>query len=392
MRTRKNDLLTEINIMRSMMGLRESRTLIMEQGIIGLAKAFMKSATELAVKSADNLMDEIMGGVGSMAAAARMKTMVDDLDVAVKAGDEVAMKAVITNLVNSADFGAGMATKLADDMFADTAADALNAVLTKRANSLKGGGLTDDAIRMQLKDDVATLLSGLPERLVSAAKTKADDAIKWGGKGETVVKSVTKDEVLASLAQSSTWRTFTQKFPEEIAAMTAKIEVLISAGAKTADEVSSVLIKQAAAKLKPTTWSRIKSIFVKYPKLSKGALWLIGLGILNYTAGEVGLWNKIKLFGCELWAGATDDDCKELKAALEDAEKELKQEQDQKKDDNNKTVTGKCDKTEADFKTWASTNVGTDNVTFNQTSCMGSVKDKDGNVIASFTWDGTAWK
>jgi hypothetical protein len=101
------------------------------------------------------------------------------------------------------------------------------------------------------------------------------------------------------------------------------------------------------------------------------------------------MWNQIKLFACDSWFGSGDEWCKDIRELIADMEQDVEKE-NKKEDENKPAVT--CDKTEADFKTWALANVSTDNVTFNQTSCMGSVKNTAGDVIATYTWDGTAWK
>ena len=116
---------------------------------------------------------------------------------------------------------------------------------------------------------------------------------------------------------------------------------------------------------------------------------IVLLGILEEAAGDVGLLTKLGAKVCQLVGGKDvsflwcDDWVNAVKAAEGDKSNTNTEEN---------TPAGTCDKTEADFKTWASTNVGTDNVTFNQTSCMGSVKNPAGDVIATYTWDGTAWK
>jgi hypothetical protein len=383
-----------------MMGLREKSMLITENAIIGLAKAFGKTAARHAddiVKVMDDFISTSAAG-GSVAAqrtmATRLKGLLDNLDSAVKVADEAGIKTAMRSILSDADFGASAATKIADDMFTDTADDAITAVLNKRASALKGRGLTDDAIKAQIKSDIDALLGEFPDTLKTAAKTKADNVINWGGKGATLAKELTTDDVFAKLGGNQTLQRFTSKFPGAIAEMTDVIDTLIAAGAKSADEVAATVISKAEKALKPSTISRLKALLIKYPTTSKVVGILIGVGILRAVAGASGFWNQIKLLGCDMIQGAADEDCQELRDLMDQMDEDLKEKNKERKEvkkDENKPA-GNCDKTEADFKTWASTNVGTDNVTFNQTSCMGSVKDKDGNVIASFTWDGTSWK
>lgn len=396
---RNENLITEINIMRSMMGLKEKSMLITEGAIVGLVKAFGKTAARHAddvTKILDDFISTSAAG-GSLAVqrtmATRLKGLLDNLDSAVKIADEAGIKAAMKSILGDADFGATAAVKVADDMFADTADDAITAVLNKRASALKGRGLTDDAIKAQIKSDIDALLGEFPDALKTAAKSKADNVINWGGKGTTLAKELTSDDVFAKLAGNPTWQRFTSKFPGAIAEMTGVIDTLIAAGAKSADEVAATVLKKAESALTPSVWSKFKALLVKYPTASKVAGFLIGVALLRAAAGAAGFWNQIKLAACDIIQGAADEDCQEIRDLMEEMDRDLK-EKDKERKENKKEEnkpTSKCDKTEADFKTWASSNVGTDNVVFNATSCMGSVKDKDGNVIASFTWNGTAW-
>lgn len=397
MRTKKNDLLTEVNIMRSMMGLRENKTLIMEQGIIGLAKAFVKSATELAVKSADNLMDEIMGGVGSLAAANRMKTMVDDLDAAVKVGDEAAMKAVVTNLVNSTDFGAGITTKIVDDMFANTADDALTSMLTKKANGLKARGLPDAQILKALKDDVDNLLSGFPDRLVSAAKNKIDNTIKFGNTNP--IKVITVDDVLSKLGSRDAWAKIRAQDSALADELISEIDLLLKSGAKSADEVAETLIKNAEARLAPTPrerWLIFKKkhpYLVKYGKTVGGVL--LAYVILRIAAGKAKLPAKIyEVLFCDLFVpeGSNALWCEDVRSMINDLESQSNSNQ------NTNTSGGNCDKTEADFRTYLKkernytdldTNTAYGAIVWDQKTCSGSIMN--GDVQFTYNMDTKTW-
>lgn len=397
MRTKKNDLLTEVNIMRSMMGLRENKMLIMEQGIIGLAKAFVKSATELAVKSADNLMDEIMGGVGSLAAANRMKTMVDDLDVAIKAGDETAMRAVVTNLVNSVDFGAGITTKIVDDMFANTADDALTSMLTKKANSLKAKGLPDAQILKALKDDVDNLLSGFPDRLVSAAKNKIDNTIKFGN--TNTIKVITVDDVLSKLGSRDAWAKIRAQNSQLADELISEIDVLIKSGAKSADEVADTLIKNAESRLSASFKDRWKAFKLKHPYLAKygktvGGV-LLAYVILRISAGKAKLPAKLyELLFCDLFVpeGSNALWCEDVRSMINDLESQSNSNQ------NTNTSGGNCDKTETDFRTYLKnerkytdldTNTAYGAIVWDQKTCSGSIMD--GDVQFTYNMDTKTW-
>jgi len=394
---RNENLILEINTMRSMMGLREKSMLITESAIIGLAKAFGKTAarhTDDIVKVMDDFISTSAAG-GSMAAqrtmATRLKGLLDNLDSAVKAADEAGIKRAMKSILNDADFGASAATKIADDMFTDTADDAITAVLNKRASVLKGkGGLTDDAIKAQIKEDINALLGEFPDTLKTAAKSTADKVINWGGKGATLAKELTADDVFVKLAGVETWRKFTSKFPGAIAEMNDVIDTLIAAGAKSADEVVAIVISKAEKALKPSTVSRLKALLLKNPKTSKFVGILISLGILRAAAGASGLWNQIKLLGCDILFGAAGEDCQELRRLMTQMDKELEEKNKPKKEDkkNEDKPAGNCDQNLDTFKAYLTSQDGlsSDDATFDASTCTGFI---DG---MTFTYNTTSNK
>jgi hypothetical protein len=378
------NLITEINSIRSMMGLK-NKPLILENAIIGLAKAFTNFAARHAddvTKIFDDFLEVSVGGSGSLAAANRLKGLFDDLDNAVRTGDDLLIKRTVSNMLSSTDFGTSVSAKLIDDIFMDTSDDALKSVLTKRANSLKGQGVPDEVIARTLKEDIDNIFSDFPSPFINAVKTKLDNTISWGGKGSKLAKEVTADDVYAVLGQSEVWRKFTSKFPDALAEMRSTINTIIEGGARTADEVADVVIKQASSKLNPNIWKKIKSIAAKNPKTSKAILVLIGMGALRAFAGATGLWNQIKLYLCDFWFGSADDDCQEMKAAMEELEKEI-----DNNENNEENNTGVCDATLEKFKTYLD-NLGVDpsDATWDTNTCTGTVSGssfsyKDGQFI-----------
>jgi hypothetical protein len=355
------------------MGLKH-KSLILENAIIGLAKAFGTFAARHAddvTKIFDDFLEVSAGGSGSLAGANRLKTLLDDLDSAVRAGDDLLVKRTINSMLSDADFGVSVSKRLIDDIFADTADDALKAVLTKKANGLSGRGLTDDLIMKALKEDMDTIFSDLPSTFITAAKNKLDNTISWGGKGSKIAKDLDANDVYAVLGQSETWRKFTSKFPELRAEMDTVINGIIEGGAKTADEVANVVIKQAESKLSPTVWKKIKAIALKYPKTSKATLVLIGIGVIRYFAGATGLWNQIKLAGCDIIFGAADDDCQELRSELEQLEEEMKNKGNTEQENNN---NGVCDADLVKFKKYLEdSGIDATDATFDTNNCTGQV-------------------
>lgn len=390
------NLITEINIMRSMMGLKEKNMLITESGLIGLVKAFGKTAarhTDDVTKIFDDFLATSAGGSGSLAGANRLKGLLDNLDSAVKIGDDAAITTVMKNILNDADFGAAAATKVADDMFADTADDAITAVLNKRANALKGRGLTDDAIKAQIKSDIDALLGEFPDTLKTAAKSKADNVINWGGKGQKITKVNLEDDVFEKLAQSPVWRDVQAGFPDLFTKLKNRVKAMAAAGSKTSDEIVERIIKQAEDGMKPgfkkwwNGWKADNPNLFKYGTRSIGVLVL--LGIIEEAAGDVGLLKQLGAKVCQL-AGGKDVSflwCDDWVEAVKAAEDDDKNPDNTNKEEN--TTTGKCDQTLDSFKAYlTSQNFSADNATFDTNTCTGAV---DG---IGFTYDTTlkTWK
>lgn len=395
----QKSLILEINIMRSMMGLREKSMLITENAIIGLAKTFTKAAARHS-DDVGKIMTDFSTAVGTMSStgAKRLKSLLDNLDSAVKVFDDLAITAAVKNILEDSEFGASAATKIADDMFTDTADDAITSVLNKRASSLKGQGLTDDAIKNQIKNDIDALLGEFPDTLKTAAKSKADNII------DDVIKAA-KDKTAALVKQS-----------EEV---TAKLNKIIEDG-QDLDLVLAEMKVLDTYKRLPNDQKLFIDKFIKTAKASgrsngdiiieaetkiikfltdsaaaaaqKGELDLVGK--ITKTRAVLGALSPKTTFGWVVLIGGlfflTGGTIyglmgyfEKFKGTEEDYEKAK-----EKKDDE---PAGTCDKTEYDFKTWASTNVGADNVTFNQTSCTGSVL-LNGVVVSTYTWNGDDWE
>jgi hypothetical protein len=357
------NLLTEVNLIREMMGL-TPKNLILENIGLTLIKAFASSATKFAKMSANELATEL----GAVARSA--KSMFDDLARAVTTNDETFLKATITNITNTLDNTA--LTRLADDLLIDTGELAKS--IDRRVKALLGRNVSDDFIKKQIKDDLDNLLIDAPDKLKNTIKTQAENVVEAtikSVKGSTQVGTIiTADDVFTLLGQNPIWGKFRTKFPELMSDFENKINILIDAGAKTAKEVEDVIIKQAISKLKGSTWTNIKAIMIKNPKMTKIGLIIIGLTVITYGAGKVGYLNKVGMWLCDTFLGQTSETCQEFRAELEQAEEDLKQGKT-----NTTTTTGGCGKTLDDFKAWV-TSEGMDaaSSTWDENSCTGTVE------------------
>ena len=369
--TKKQDLLTEVNLMRSMMGLKP-KTLITEAIIpIPLLKSFAKTATKYASKSASEIASEL----GSVARTT--KSMFDDLDVAIKAGDQAGTKAMITNIVNTLDDNA--LRIIADDIFADTADDAVRSFVTKRVEALKGGGVTDDAIKQQIKNDLDILFDEVPDKLRFQIKNVSDnivnDVISKTAKISTNV--VTSAGVLGKLSKSQEWVNFINKFPELRSVFIQRIDDLIAAGAKSEDEVFSIIEGQASKKLKPSAWNKIKGFKAKNPTAYKVAIWVIGAGIASAIAGKAGILPKLGKWICEFLIGEDDEWCLTMfSSAYEET------------NDTEPMTSEGCDKTLDDFKNYIENTIGIDSsdATFDPSTCTGTILGE------RYKWNGNDWE
>ena len=367
---RTTDLLTEVNTMRGMMGLKP-KGMLMENLAITLLRAFAKTATKYAAKTAAEIGSELG------AAARATKNMFDDLDAAIKIGDEMAAKAMITNIVNTLDNNA--LRLVANDVLADTADDALRSVITKRTQALKAMGGADDAIKTQIKQDLDILLADAPDVLRTAIKDASDDIVKNAitGTARVTTNVVTSQGVLAKLSQSRNWAQLMDQFPELRIKFIKRIDNIIAAGAKSEDEVFAVIEGQVANKLKyKQFWAKVEAFKSTNPNTYKILIWTLGLGAGGAIAGGAGILPKISAWVCEKLIGDNDEWCvSAFSSAYEEGG-----------DTETTTPTGACDKTESDFVAWAESQFGTGgDPSFDSSTCTGTVYGDQ------YKWNGTDW-
>jgi len=276
------NLLNEVNLMRSMMGLAPKNLLI--EGIIpgSLLKSFAKTAVKYASKTAAEIASELG------ASAKGLKKMFDDLDIAIKAGDEVTAKAMLVNIMSSLDINA--VKIIAKDMLSDTADGALTAYITKRTNALKTGGMADDAIRNTVKNDIDTVLEGAPERLKSAVKDEADDIIN------TTLRAVKSSEDDAALyAKVMQEELELQKaIKDQFERVRLKIEGTPSFGKLTMSEKATVrkLLKEYSNKTPGQLTSEVEGYIAKIladPSRKGKFEWLVKFGEILRSPGPM-IW------------------------------------------------------------------------------------------------------
>ena len=355
------------------MGL-NSKTIITESIIpIPLLKSFAKTAAKFAIKTADGIASEL--GL----AAKSTKKMFDDLDIAIKSGDNVAAKSLVTNIVNNLDNTA--LTNLANDILSDTADDALMSVITKRTQSLKSAGMMDDAIRTQINKDLDILLDDIPDELKNAIKISANNITNKAIKNTSISTTgvITSNGILVKLSESPIWNKFMGKFPELKNTYLSRIDDLIDAGAKSEDEIFNILERQAAKELKPSVWQKIKGFKATNPKTFKFLIYAVGFGFAVKVAGKVGVLPIIGKSICELAIGKSDAWCVSLfSSAYEEGS-----------DTENTNLNGNCpgnskfiDEVKSAYgDNYDSTKLGD----FNDETCTGTY---DGT---QYTWNGTSF-
>lgn len=289
--TKKLDLLTEVNLMRNMMGL-NSKNLLSESIIPpSIINFFVKFST----KSANDIASILGTTIGK---ANTLKTMFDDLDVAIKAVDDVAIKATVINIVNELDNTTIM--RLADDILSDTGKGSLSDVIITKTRALKGAGATDDIIKQEVKKYLDTLLDELPNNLKNAIKTTSDNIIGTTIKGTTTTTLKTSDQiaddVFSELAGVPEWNLFMKENPSLRIEIKKTMDDLIKSGARDKDEVFVGMIKYMQRKTSPSLWKRWVNLFdnnigPKYGKkvrlLTQTILFLILTGGLAAWSGRL---------------------------------------------------------------------------------------------------------
>lgn len=389
MKTEK-PLLVEINIMRSMMGLREKSMLITENIIVGLAKSFAKTAARNSDTAAKIMSDFLTAGSKmDLIGAERLKGFLNDLDIAVKEVDDLAITSAVKNILEDSEFGASAAAKIADDMFDDSAADAITSVLNKRASDLKGSGLTDAAVKSQIKNDIDALLGAFPDTLKTAAKSKADGIIN------DVIKAA-KDKTEALLKRNEEVKTIRNKQiadGQDLDSVLNEMKVLDTyqllpnnqklfidkwvKKAKASGDQNGDIILEAQEKIikfltDSTTAATQKGDFDLVGKITKTRSVLDALSPKTTFGWVVLIGGLFFLTGGTIYGfmGYMD----KFKGSKEDYEKAKG-----KKDDE---LTGTCDQTLDSFKAYlVSENYGVDGATFDTNECKGVID------AVEFTYD-----
>jgi hypothetical protein len=389
MKTKDINLLTEINVMRSMMGLKE-KTLITEQPVpVTLANTFLKSSAKYLSKSADEIA-QLMSI--PLAKARNMKTWFDDLDVAIKNGsDDIIKKSLYNIFANSKP---AVINRYVDDILSETGTDTLVGELTKRAKSLKAQGVADDAIKAQLKTDIDDVLEGLPDSIKNPLKDKVDNIFKTATAGVASTSKVvaSADGVFSKLSENVIWADLMKKFPEVIEVFKKDINDFIAAGAKTEGEIVDLMLKKAKTKIDPTLYSQIlswyKGAVINHPKLMKLGRWglyislvVFGGNVISTYAGGAGFLRKGINWLCDITVGSQDPWCKKSQENINDMDKKALEGNE---NNTNSSSTDSCPGEDV-FKSWSTVNFN-DSGTFNEDTCTGTVFGDE------YTWNGTEWK
>jgi hypothetical protein len=373
-------LLVEINIMRSMMGLKEKSMLITENIIVGLAKAFGKTAARHADEAIDLATDFLprnyAGGslVAQTTIGTRLKGLLNDLEVAVKASDDVGISTAIKNILRDVDFGSAAATKIADDMFAP--GDEITIALNNRVKSMRAQDYADDVIKQQLKMDVGTYLKDFPDTLKNAAKVKVDTAIDFSSKFVTKNTDEILDRIYAKLDDSQIWNKLKTKDELFYNKLKEQIKNLVEAGAKTEDEIYSQIIKKADRSMKEGFRKKYRAFFDNLPtKYGNEIRMLVNLSFILLLTGGIKAWGpRVKALFAQLFESDVDI-LKQANGLVDESGNE-----ENKKDENK--PAGTCDKTETDFRTYLKndreykdldTNTKFGAIVWNQKTCSGSI-------------------
>lgn len=270
MKNRKNlDLLTEVNLMRNMMGL-NPKSLLNESIIpVSLLISFAKTATRYAGKTVVEIATELG------AAAKSTKKMFDDLDIAIKAGDSTKAKTMVINIMSSLDNN-GLKV-IANDLLSDD--NFLKPFITKRAKTLKGGGMSDDLVKNQIKNDIDTILEDIPEGLKKVVKDQADDIVDTTLRG---VKSVEDNAELIAKAMREELQ-LQKTIADQFNTISLKIEGLPSFNTLSSTEKSTVrkLLKDTVNKTPNQLFAETDMYIIKIlsdPAKVKDRKWLTSLG------------------------------------------------------------------------------------------------------------------
>jgi hypothetical protein len=259
----------------------------------------------------------------------------------------------------------------------DTADDSLVSALTNRVKVLKAQGVMDDAIKTQLKKDIDDVLDGLPDTIKTALKNKVDNIFNSAIKGmPTPSKMIKSEDILKRLSMEQTWANFTSKFPELIPTFTKRIDDIIAGGAKSEDEVLSVILKQAKGKLNGTAYEKILGFKAKNPKIFKFLVYSTIFGGATLAAGEAGLLPKMGKTICELFIGKSDSWCVAMFSSAYEESGSV----------DGTTTNEECDKDLGDFTSWAEGQFGSGgDPSFDENTCTGTVFGDQ------YKWNGSEW-
>jgi hypothetical protein len=152
--------------------------------------------------------------------------MFNQLDNAIKANDQVLVKKLINNIVNTLDDNA--LKSIVDDIFADTADDAVRSFITKRVQTLKQANMTDDAIKQQIKNDLDILFKDTPDRLKNQIRNVGGDIVS------NTISKITKTTSKTTSELSSSFKSITNNLFKDAPEI---LEVLAKTNQKDIDNV-----------------------------------------------------------------------------------------------------------------------------------------------------------
>ena len=374
-------LITEINRMRSIMGL-DPKSMINEAPIPikGLIELFGDLGAKFAAKTADDIGSEL--GIFAKSGKSTVKKAFDNLAVAVRAADNAGIEAAVRTILGQMDSAA--IAKFSKSIL-DDATNGSKDFITKRAKALSAGGADSAAIKNQLKTDLDTLFSSVPDQLRSGLKSQADNIV------DDVIaalpqaaKKIDIDDIMAELASNPLWKTFTTKFPDQIEQVKALIKKYIDEGAKTEDEIITKALESAKNRTTPGWWDNFTKKYDEwktlYPKEYKNFRIVRNFFIIAGALGLVG--GAVNVFvstGCYALFGGDTKICTTINEWLEENNAESV--------DPNNNNTGSCGATLDSFKTYLE-NLGIDasDATWDTGSCTGTVSGesysfKDGQFI-----------
>lgn len=385
---KNKELITEVLRIQEMMGINPNQFLLKESIVDELAEflaKFLSKASDellaLGVRNPDDLkglIDDFLNPLVPIASkTGLLRQVIDNL------GDD-AIKSLAKETLDDTTSVIGSSVKNRMDIYLDLykrglikAEDAIIKIQDELTLAMSKSSDEVDKLKQQIKNEAAERA----RTLFSNANVVADDVVD-------TIKNM--EEALTYIKRDPKWKKLTKE-------QQAAIENFCKKNAKKtpeeiANDVGPMIDNYVNKNLDKSTKLSFKDKWKTLKKWQKYSIYiLVASGIVSMT-GVKPLCTAYALLD---WVGENLT----TSGFLPDTCTLPWGKDDTIGDDTTTTTTTiapnpnvTCNKTLEDFKTWASANYGTDNVTFDQNSCIGTILNSQGGVATSWKWNGTDWE